>query len=387
MFFDKELKDRYGVGFKVTEFLERIKFYISNPLVTIEQKHICIDLLMRYIATSENKEMTQDLLDGIGFTKAALFLLSDMRFEDDKFSCKIIELLISLLKPGNRTIQRSVFNFFNSNSKATSQLFHHISKYFSLFQKIVSDQKFVSGVKFDQKMKAVELLIDLFRLLCENHFEDMQDYLRVQPNLRQRTNFLELICQLMKQCSNNPINKVYPLFLRSIDFLVEMLQGPCVANQVNLVELNLVPTLTQILRWKMSSTNLKQKMSSQLTITSKSNLVKLKLSRNLDDAQGMSFKVIEESLKGRFRMQNEMVSMLKYKSIVLLNSMLEMMSEQSIVSIIRKELHYVALKKLIIEVFLEFMDRYRGKYVIESLNHVLSLLNLVRSCIHGEAQS
>lgn len=382
MFFDKDLKDKYGVGFKVTDFLDRIKFYLANPLVSFDQKHICLDFLMRYVTTSENIEITQNLLDGIGFTKTTLFLLSDTRFEDDKFSCKIIKFIISLLKPGNRTIQRSVFDFFNSNSNSTSQLFHHISKYFSLFHKVVVDEKFISGVKYDQKMKAVELLIELFQLLCENHFDDMQNYLRVQPNLRKRTNFLELICLLMKQCSNNPINKVYPLFLGSIKFLVEMLQGPCVVNQLNLVELNLVPTLTKILRWGMSSSDLQQKLTSTLTITSKSKLVKLKLSKNLDDTQEFSFKVIEKSLMGRFRMQNDMISTLKYKSIVLLNSMLEMMGDVGTVSSIRKQLHYVALKKLMIEVYVEFLDRYKGRYVIESLNHV-RCYHSVRSNVYG----
>lgn len=385
-FFDKELKDKYGLQFKINDFLEKIKLYLSNQLVNLSQKHVCLNFLMRFIEIAENKDGTQDLLDRIGFTKTTLFLLSDSKFEDDIFSCKIIEFLIALLRPGNRTIQKSVHNFFMTNSKATSQLFHHISNYFAFFQKIVTEPDFTKYIKYDQKLKAVELLIELFRLLCENHFQPMQDYLRTQPNLRKRTNFLELVCVLMKKCSSNPINKVYPLFLQSIDFLVEMLQGPCVDNQVCLVDLNLTPTLSKMIQWKMNSSSYLTDLKSSVTIKQQPRLVKLRMSKSQDESKDLDFNTIEKLLEGRFRMDNKKIVTLKYKAILLINSMLEMVNDKNLISSIRKELSYVALKRLIIEVYVDFLDRYKGKYLIETLNHVLVVYS-VRSQLHGQTQT
>jgi hypothetical protein len=385
-FFDKDLKDKYGLQFKINDFLDKIKLYLSNSLVNHHQKHICLEFLMRFIDTSENKVMAQDLLDRIGFTKTTLSLLSESKFEDDLFSCKVIEFLLVLLRPGNRTIQKSVYNFFITNNKLTTQLFHHIGIYFAFFQKIVTDAEFIKHIKYDKKLKVVELLIELFRLLCENHFEPMQDYLRTQDNLRKRTNFLDLVCVLLKRCSSNPINKVYPLFLQSIDFLVEMLQGPCVANQVSLVDLNLTPTLTKIIKWKMNSSSYSVELKSSITITQQPRLVKLRMSKTQDESKDLDFNTIERLLEGRFRMDNTKIVTLKYKAILLANSMLEMMSDSTTIANIRKELSYSALKRLIIEVYIQFHDRYKCRYLLECLNHV-TVCDLVRPCLHGQAQA
>jgi hypothetical protein len=367
--FDKELREKLGISFKINDLLNKIKLYLTNDSVTLTQKCICLDFLIRFIEMSDDREATQVLLDRNGFSKAVVSLLAESRFKNDSYSSKLIEFLIVMLLPGNRVIQRSIYSFFMSNSEATGQLFLQICDYFALFQKVVTDLKFIKGVKYDAKLNLVERLIELLRLLCENHFEDMQDYLRSQPNLRKKINFLETVCILMKQCSANPINKVYPLFLTSVNFLIEMLQGPCVANQVSLLDLNLINTLDKILRWHKNPEDYLQQMTSTMTITQKSKLLRLKLAKRLDETGEFNITKIEESLQGQYRMDDSMIATLKYKSIVLLNSLLEMMADRQTLSKIKKEVQYRTIKKLIIEVYVDFLHRYNGNYAIESLNH------------------
>jgi hypothetical protein len=367
--FDKDLKEKYGVGFKVNEFLLKVRHYLSNEVVPLKQKCICIDLLIRFIDTADDREACQVLLDRNGFSKTMAGLLAESKFEDEEFSRKLVDFLISLLKPGNRIIQKSLYSFFSSNSVLTNQLFKHIAQFIHLFQKIVSEQHFIKGVKYDGKLALVERLIELLRLMCENHFEDMQEYLRSQPNLRKRVNFLETVCTLMKQCSGSPIHKVYPLFLTAINFLVEMLQGPCVANQASLIDLNVISTLDKILLWRKNPADYLEKMTTSMTITQKSRLLRLKLAKRLEDAGEFNIAKIQESLQGQIRMDDGMIASLKYKAIVLVNSMLEMLADRSSLAKIKKEVSYQTLKRVLIEVYVDFLERYEGNYVIESLNH------------------
>lgn len=367
--FDKDLREKFGVSFKVTDMLLKMRQFLANESIELSKKSICLDFLIRFIDKAENREDCQILLDRNGFSKTVVALLAESEFKNEEFSRKLVDFLIALLLPGNRTIQRSLYSFFTSNAVSTGQLFQHIDNFIGLFQKVVKDSHFTKGIKYDGKLELVERLIEWLRLLCENHFEDAQEYLRSQPNLRKRVNFLETVSVLLKQCSSNPINKVYPLFLTSINFLVEMLQGPCVPNQTSLIDLNLIATLDRILRWQKNPEGYRKQIASTLTITHKSKLLRLKLAKRLEEAGEFNIAKIEESLQGQYRMDNGMIATLKYKAIVLLNSMLESLSDRLSLGKIKKEVSYRALKKLIIEVYVDFHDRYQGNYFIESLNH------------------
>jgi hypothetical protein len=51
-------------------------------------------------------------------------------------------------------------------------------------------------------------------------------------------------------------------------------------------------------------------------------------------------------------------------------ALLEMQRDKGLISKLKKEIQYRAIKKLVIEVYVEFLERYNGLYVIETLNHV-----------------
>ena len=90
-----------------------------------------------------------------------------------------------------------------------------------------------------------------------------------------------------------------------------------------MIELNLISSLNRILKWKLNSEDYLEHITSSLTIAQRSKLIKLKISKQLDDTHELDFATIETNLKGKFRMDNNSISTIKYKSIVTILALLE----------------------------------------------------------------
>ena len=374
-FFSTELKEKYGVEFRVQDFLGRVMMYLAQPQVDLESKRICYEFLVRWVEVSEKPDATQNLLDKIGATKVSLGLLSELGFSNDKLCTCIVQFLITLLGKGNKLIQKSVYNYFLANQRATGNFFFHIKKYFDFFTKILNDRAFKREIKYDSKLFLLERIVRFLQLLCEGHFVEMQDYLRTQSNLRRKFNFLEIVSKTLRICCEKPINKTFNLFSLSIDFLIEMVQGPSVENQKNLVELNLIAIFNVMLKWKVSPDGVNRLESRMLTSASsllnKTKLVQLKLWNKLaEDNLDVDLPTLERSRVAGLPMQDSKLAQLKYKSLVMFHALLEMQSDRVLLRKIKKEVSYNTLRKLIIEVYYQFAHRYRCEYIVETLNHV-----------------
>ena len=73
-----------------------------------------------------------------------------------------------------------------------------------------------------------------------------------------------------------------------------MLQGPCFENQRALIEFNLVASLNKILRWTLNNELYFSEVSSSVSITSRTKLVKMRISRYIDETNELDFSAIEE---------------------------------------------------------------------------------------------
>jgi hypothetical protein len=311
--FDAAQTKKYGINFKLNDLLKRFVVYLSLDRVTPEKKILILDYLLQYIETSENLANSQDTLQNVNISTALLNSLSSASFEKDKIVLKSFEFLNAMLRGGNSYIQNQIYDYFQANSKETEWFFISINKYLENFVKVLEDPLFRSSITYDRRLLLAENILKFFQLLCENHNENLQVYLRHQTNLRRSYNFLQMVCSLIKSFvrSRNQIMKLFPLFRISLEFLTEMVQGPNVANQKDLIDLNLVACLDAILKWKpnQDSTDLNR----ALTITAKSRLVKIRLTKEFDEDNELDFKRIETALKGKFRLDDDMLSIIKHK--------------------------------------------------------------------------
>jgi len=94
------------------------------------------------------------------------------------------------------------------------------------------------------------IALKFLQLLCENHNDNLQNYLRYQPNFKKgydlvsaTNNYLHvLFFNYDKSDSNSFIS-----LIKCFDLLIEFVQGPCMNNQVLLINSKLLFTISDIL--------------------------------------------------------------------------------------------------------------------------------------------
>ena len=372
--FDNDLKTRFGVDFQIHEFLKKFLLYVSNSAVGTRDKIRALSLFYHFVDTSESPEQAQTLLNKIGTVKTILLLFTESKMEDSLLISHILDLLAKLLEGGFRPVQRSIFQFFQSEPKHTASLFNKISVFLSAFnEKMTGSTEVSDSSVFESQLKVIEKLLVFLQMMCEGHYEDLQNYLRNQQNLRKKHNFLEMVCLTMRPCVENPKNQTFRLFQLCLDFLVEMLQGPCLENQKALLELNLVSSLMQVLEWRLNSENtLFEASRNPFEAMARSQAFRLKrISRAVLREEISELEDREEMrAEGKRRMKNSYIVKIKYKSVIVLQALTESQREKSALAKMKKELDYKTLKKLVVEVYSDFVTIYKGRYVVETLNNV-----------------
>jgi len=94
------------------------------------------------------------------------------------------------------------------------------------------------------------LTLQYLQLLCENHNDKLQNYLRFQPNFKKGYDLVEAAnnyLQILFKNYNNPDIKMFESLIRSFDLLIEFIQGPCLENQILLINSKLMITISEIL--------------------------------------------------------------------------------------------------------------------------------------------
>ena len=85
------------------------------------------------------------------------------------------------------------------------------------------------------------------QLLCEGHFLEMQDFLRVQAKSQVSINVLESIVAALQSLLKGLNQCTFSLTIQTFATLAEMIQGPCFVNQEFLVSQSLGQVVSQIL--------------------------------------------------------------------------------------------------------------------------------------------
>jgi hypothetical protein len=117
------------------------------------------------------------------------------------------------------------------------------------------------------------LIIELLRLFCENHYTELQEYLRYQTNSKTQYNLVDGVCKLLSGSKVSPsteqtIEKIF-------DTLTEFSQGPCLGNQVHIATSGYLEYAASLLRTdarkggdtilKEKTLNIQSRQFSQLT--------------------------------------------------------------------------------------------------------------------------
>eukprot|EP00055_Hartaetosiga_balthica_P018162 m.129598 g.129598 ORF g.129598 m.129598 type:complete len:2620 (+) comp9461_c1_seq6:133-7992(+) len=177
----------------------------------------------------------QTLLDTNGASELVAELI--MHSEDSPTFYEAVRLGIALLEGGNESTQESFYKFFRSLDST------------SFFRKIQDsmchskiDMKGNDDIEQNALQKRSESVVDehanmrailrLLQLLCENHNNLLQNYLRVQPNNKVSYNLiLETIKYLDYGIALAINDQNVGNVIQTLSTLTEYCQGPCVENQ------------------------------------------------------------------------------------------------------------------------------------------------------------
>lgn len=110
------------------------------------------------------------------------------------------------------------------------------------FQKIYSllDKQalFLSSLRDNKQEATLDnntyplLVIELLRLFCENHYTELQNYLRSQTSSKTQYNIVDSLAKLLCSCRLSIFTE--PFLDKIFDTLTEFSQGPCRDNQVQI---------------------------------------------------------------------------------------------------------------------------------------------------------
>jgi hypothetical protein len=196
--------------------------------------------------------------------------LSEMPSVSIEGKKKILDLACLLLNQAHFKMQYQFYDFFYDQIRYHDK--NYMTIFMSLFKKsfktIVKISNKITDHNFDayykqvlkNKAGAVEdlqnthryekldlhvqfccLLIGFFQLLCSNSFQPMQKFLLTQqdPPTAFDTNAIKIITNVLKETINYSHFGCNELTLKVLEFLIEVVRGPCRENQEELSKLNI----------------------------------------------------------------------------------------------------------------------------------------------------
>eukprot|EP00056_Hartaetosiga_gracilis_P007617 m.110530 g.110530 ORF g.110530 m.110530 type:complete len:2634 (+) comp12749_c0_seq1:91-7992(+) len=176
----------------------------------------------------------QTLLDTNGASDLVAELI--MNSEDSPTFYEAVRLGIALLEGGNESTQESFYKFFRSvDSTSFFRKIQDSMSHSKIDLKRNEDdgvpKKNESGGGVDEHAN-MRAILRLLQLLCENHNNLLQNYLRVQPNNKVSYNLiLETIKYLDYGIALAINDQNVGNVIQTLSTLTEYCQGPCVENQ------------------------------------------------------------------------------------------------------------------------------------------------------------
>ena len=251
-----------------------------------------IDLLQDLIESYESDEeklKIQNLLNKCGLTET-IFSYFCSENVCHKTVENLILLCISLLQGGNSQVQETIYNYFTKNSNSENFfsilyriIIEHISfrkKKKSHYEKVDLCFKQLSFSYKTQTRFGIEKVLRLLQLFTENHNAKLQNYLRYQINSRNNYDILGITVKILESCLLELNEHNYQMASQCLDTLTEFIQGPCEANQMALVETQFTNISSKLLELNDSITQTKKQIKKKNKI-----LQLLKRRKKLNDKQ------------------------------------------------------------------------------------------------------
>ncbi|EWS73528.1 inositol-triphosphate type 1 protein (macronuclear) [Tetrahymena thermophila SB210] len=253
-------------------------------------------------------------------------------------------------------------------------------------------------------------LLNLLQLFCEGHYLPLQNYLRFQSQNRNSYDIITITVELLDQLKLKKSN--FKNMIICFDLLTKFVQGPCHENQEKIIDSKFLEIAYQILNTEISNKNSKQglhndqeqnqttnnfksqlfhkdeshrnkKNQNSLVVLSRKETVQVDnyqsqylinqlQAKTITNFDRLNFNENNLSQKqeqfinnlDKWQLQN-----LKYKIMIVINSLLEFNHDSEVVKRIMRSLPLFTLKNNITAIFKRYKKIYQDQYVKQSLGH------------------
>jgi hypothetical protein len=254
-----------------TEFLKQSCHMVSNSKCDSKMLMLLLKYLLEQFNLQKNDDKLQfiDKLIDYHFVQN-FFKMMYFREKDKELIYKSLSLLKELLGWGYSRLQRCIYEELirETDNKFMNIILRYWDEAITNFTEIeglkfqlhntnskVKYQRDLMAEKLDKKcskqIESIATILEVLRLLCENHYLKLQNYLRVQTmgnNLLKpaQVNFIEKVIVFFKQYikMTKEENELVASYI--LRFLIEVVQGPCKENQVETIKKKLLEPLEDL---------------------------------------------------------------------------------------------------------------------------------------------
>lgn len=179
----------------------------------------------------------QNQLNDFGAGKVALTLMCDADINPQVFIA-LLGFAIELLEGGNQNVQQEFYQFF-INVTFSEMFFQRIHKLFlECIERIAHGPVLeINRIPiFKTEKPKIRLILRLMQLLCENHNDKLQNYMRHQEKSRNSYDMIESTISLLEILTKKMHFKSFHVISQCFDTLTEFIQGPCKLNQERIID-------------------------------------------------------------------------------------------------------------------------------------------------------
>ena len=274
----------------------------------------------------------------------------------------IFDMFCKILKKGNFNSQEVFYNILTMKNQfepvfsyMKELITEKINFILSGKSTIIREKK--KKISFENKiflkdvdMKQDSKILQFLQLLCENHNNKLQLFLHNQGNFRKSYDLVSHAQHYLTILFNHFEPFLFEPLIKCFDLLIEFIQGPCLENQITLINSKLLITINDILKYYLNSEceNL-QELFPYVQALKKDEIDKTK--NATEEGQ-------EELFENNFnKMSTAQISLLTFKSSILLLALIENRTKDDLIYVnIKNIIKPDVLKKVCIKIYFEHLS-------------------------------
>ena len=263
-FIDSVLKELTVQKLKWGVFLGDLIALLKPRKMSYAQLRRLISILEKIIERSNDKQKTLDVLGKLGMFRAIVEKYIEHQHKGEvclvlaRFTILCTSLGLKLVQ--NFILEALYKDYSNSYAQAIK---YNLKSNFTKFKQRELLRNGFAGKKILSKQFARDLdepieessqsfitQLEMIRYFCEGHYLPMQNYLRYQSSDNKQkpnqVNMIQLNEYFMRKFTKIMTERNLEVGKKILEFFVEMLQGPCPGNQLEVTKFKVIETLEEM---------------------------------------------------------------------------------------------------------------------------------------------